>query len=308
MNIAKFKKAVSWGAAVPAIVLLSACGGGNGVGSVASTPAPPPSYTKIADMTGDRTFVTGGIQYNSIPNVGFANAVTQAYGNGVSVAYSASTDSYKLTAPDGSTVTFDPSNAQPPTPGSTSQQWAKTSGTTRDQFVLSVPSVAGVALSYTVIGSWSQIDLTTGRALVRLAVGGAPTLASDMPKTGTATYNTWVGGLVVASGVAVPYSLTANSTATFSANFATGGISTSLSLAGTPASGGDMTVTSFGTFNGTGTIASGGPGFTGTLTGTSANGIFSGMFLGPQASEMGYDWALSGANITAVGSVFGKKQ
>ncbi|MDH7972319.1 hypothetical protein QH494_09010 [Sphingomonas sp. AR_OL41] len=308
MSIFKMRLAGSSGAALPALVLLSGCGGGSSTGGVASTPTPPASYTKIADMTGNRTFVTGGIQYNSVPNVGFSNAATQAYGAGVTVAYTAASDSYKLTAPDGSTVTFDPSNAQAPTPGSNAQTWVKISGTTRDQFLLAIPSVGGVPLSYTVIGTWSTIDTTTNRALVRLAVGGAPTIASDMPKTGTATYNTSVGGAAVVTGVPVSYTLTGNSTATFSANFGTGAITTSLTLGGTPSNGSSTVVTSFGTFNGTGSIAAGGPGFAGTLTGTGANGIFSGVFQGPQALEMGYDWSITGTNVTAVGSVVGVKQ
>jgi len=44
-------------------------------------------------------------------------------------------------------------------------------------------------------------------------------------------------------------------------------------------------VANFGTFNGTGTLTGSGPGFTGTLTGTTANGIFSGGFFGPEAAK-----------------------
>ncbi|GAA0310796.1 hypothetical protein GCM10009087_21070 [Sphingomonas oligophenolica] len=285
--------------------MLSACSGGSG-GALVSTPTPPASYTKIADMTGDRTFQTGGIQYNSAPS-GFSNTSTFAFGNGVTVAYTAASDSYKLTAPDGSTVTFDPSNIQAPPAGSTTQVWAKTAGTIHDQFSLSVPTVSGVPLSYTLTGSWQHFDTATNTALVRLAVGGAPTIASDMPKTGTATYSTTVGGAANMPGGATPsYLLTGNSTATFSANFGTGAISTTLTLAGTQPSTG-ATVTNFGTFTGTGSIGSGGPGFTGTLAGTGANGVFSGAFFGPQALEMGYDWSLNGGSFTAVGAVTGRK-
>ena len=288
---------------LPLLALVSACGGGGGGGLAGTPPPPAASYTKIVDMTGDRTFQTGGIQYNA--GGGFSNASTQAFGSGVTVAYTAASDSYRLTAPDGSTVTFAPSDAQAPPAGTTSQVWVKTSGTLREQLYLTVPTISGVPLSYTLLGSWGHID--NGVSTFRLAVGGAQTLASDMPKTGTATYSTATSGSAFTSGVTGSLVLAGNSTATFSANFGTGAISTSLTLAGTPSIGGGSTVTSLGTFNGTGTIASNGPGFTGTLSGTGATGIFSGAFFGPKALEMGYDWALSGANISAVGSTTGVK-
>ena len=299
-------KTFSLSTALPLFALLSACSGGGGGGGLASTPTPPPaSYTKIVDMTGDRTFQTGGIQYNTPPGGGFSNTTSFAFGSGITVAYTAASDSYKLTAPDGSTVTFDPSNAQTPPAGSNSQLWVKTVGTTRDQLLLSVPTISGVPLSYTLIGSWGHFDTTNVTpGLIRLAVGGAPTIASDMPKTGTATYSTSVGGAAFANGVTPSYTLTGNSTSTFSANFGAGTISNALTLAGAQGSG---PVTNFGTFTGTGSIASTGPGFTGTLTGTGATGVYSGAFFGPQALEMGYEWSLNGGTFTAVGTVTGLK-
>src|SRR4051794_21533801 len=196
------RKAFLLGTALPVFAALSACSGGSGGGGLNSTPTPTPaSYTKIVDMTGDRTFQTGGVQYNVNPS-GFSNASTQAFGSGVTVAYTVANDSYKLTASDGSTVTFDPSNAQTPPPGSNSQVWVKSAGTIRDQFFLNVPSVSGVPLSYTLTGSWGHFDTGSGVGLVRLAVGGAPPIASDMPKSGTATYATAIGGSAVAPGAA----------------------------------------------------------------------------------------------------------
>jgi hypothetical protein len=66
--------------------------------------------------------------------------------------------------------------------------------------------------------------------------------------------------------------------------------------------------TNFGTFTGTGSVSSGGPGFSGTLTGTGANGIFTGLFLGPQAVEMGFGYVLSGPSFNAAGGASGIKQ
>src|SRR5262249_47517504 len=144
------------------------------------------------------------------------------------------------------------------------------------------------------------------------AIGGVPTGASDMPRTGSATYSAGTGG--AAFQKKTNYTLRGNSTATFSANLASNSVATALALAGGAATGDPPQPTpgplvQFGTFNGTGTISSSGPGFTGTLSG--ANGVtgnFSGAFFGPKALEMGYAWFLNGTGLNAVGSAVGVKQ
>ena len=296
-----------WGAQSAALAMGLALAGCGGSGSaVVSTPTPTPaSYTKIVDMSGDRTFQTAGVQYTTSPQ-GISNGSSQAFGSGVTVAYTASTDSYRLTSPDGTTTTFVPLDVVAPSPNApNTQHWTKLGGL-REDFFLTAPTVNGVALSYTIVGSWQRTTAVPGQSDIRLAVGGAPTVASDMPRTGRASYSTAIGGAAAQNGAA--YSLSGPSSATFSANFASNSVTTSLTLAGTtpPLFGG--TTTSFGTFNGTGTISSTGPGFLGTINGNNATGIFSGAFFGPQALEMGYDWFLSGGNFSAAGTVVGVKQ
>jgi hypothetical protein len=292
--------------ALACALLLGACGGGGSGTAMVSTP-PPVTYTKLADLTGNQTFQTAGVQYNTSQTPGFANATTQAFGSGVTVSYTETTDSYRLTAPDGSTVTFDPSNAAPPLPTApNSQVWIKTSGTQRDQLAIFAPVLNGVPLSYTLLGSWIRMDTATGQSTVRLAVGGVPTVASDVPRTGSATYSTLVGGAAVQNGTS--YSLNANSTATFSANFAANSVTTALTLIGAATPAGDQP-TNLGTFNGTGTISATGPGITGTLTGANGvTGAFSGAFFGPRALEVGYDWHMSGGSFSAIGTMTGIKQ
>jgi hypothetical protein len=301
-----------WAGQAAALVMamaLAGCGGGSGSG-VVSTPAPTPtptpaSYTKISDMSGDRTFQTAGVQYiTSQPNA-LSNGTSQALGSGVTVAYTASSDSYKLTAPDGTTTTFTPLDVAAPSPTApNTQRWTKAG--TGESFFLTVPTVNGVALSYTIVGSWQRPTAIPGQTDVRLAVGGVPTLASDMPRTGSATYSAAIGGSAAQSGAV--YSLSGPSTASFTANFANNSVATSLMLAGTASVPFGAGTTSFGTFNGTGTISSSGPGFTGTLSGNGTTGIFSGAFFGPKALEMGYDWFLSGGTLSAAGTVTGVKQ
>lgn len=302
------------GPAIAFTLVLSACGGDSG--GVTSTPTPTPtptptaSYTKIADMTGDRTFQTGGVQYNTGPS-GFSNGTNLAFGNGVRVAYTAASDSYTLTAPDNTTVTFNPSEVVQPAPAANTIQWLKrnSSNVVTDQFTLIVPTSGGVALSYTIIGTWGT-NLNSSSPTYRIAVGGAPTIASDMPKSGTANYTVGVGGAANLAGA--PYNLSGNSTGTFSANFGTGAITTALTLTGTPQPSGG-TPTTFGTFNGSGTIASNSPGFTGTISGTASNGTaatggFSGAFFGPQALEVGFGYTITAGTFSAVGGVSGVKQ
>ncbi|MEP6868534.1 MAG: hypothetical protein ABJA20_08455 [Novosphingobium sp.] len=90
------------------VLVLAGCGEGGG--GVASTPTPPAAatYTKIVDMAGDRTFQTGGIQYQTGPGINFTQAQKLAFGSGITVAYTAASDSYRLTAPDSTTVTVTP--------------------------------------------------------------------------------------------------------------------------------------------------------------------------------------------------------
>ncbi|MBV1691745.1 transferrin-binding protein-like solute binding protein [Novosphingobium sp. G106] len=263
-------------------LMLTGCGSGES-GSVVSTPTPTPaSYTKLSDMSGDRTLQTAGVQYSQTVATGVTNSTSQPLGSGFSLAYTASSDSYKLTASDGTSVTFLPLDRQPTSPSMPNvQHWAQRTLACLDNFFLTAPTVGGVALSYTVIANWQHSpDLAV--ADVRLAVGGVPTLASDMPRTGSATYVAALDGFAQGGS----YLLGDGSTAAFSADFAHNSVSTAMTLAGTPVLPGGS-ITPFGTFNGTGTISSTSPGFTGTLNGNGATGLFSGAFFGPKAGGDG---------------------
>lgn len=287
---------------------LAGCGGGSG-GGLASTPSPAPtpaaSYTKIVEMSGDRTFQSAGVRFLLNSSNGITSPNTPTLGNGMKVAYTAASDSYALTGTDGSTVSFDPSNAKPTT-SPNAQLWVKAAETTNDIFSLSVPTVEGVALSYTVVGRWSHLDdAKPNQTLIRLGVGGSPTLASDMPRTGTATYSAAVAGLAYRPGLGSL--LLDKSTATFSADFAANSVATSLTLAATQLPGG-TNVLSFGTFEGTGTIATTGPGFSGTLKGADATGGFAGAFFGPKAVEMAYAWYITAAAVGFEGTTTGIKR
>lgn len=256
-------------------------------------------------MTGDRTLQSAGVRFVEAGNVAAAFGDKFDFGKGVTVAYTASTDSYKLTAPDRTTtVNFTPADAFPSTETNT-LEWSKHTGGDRDDLFLTIPTVNGVTLSYTIIGTWSHFDGLKAETLRRVIIGGAPTLASDMPRTGTATYATFVGGTGSRAGTL--YALDPSSV-TFSADFANNAVTTALTMAGKPLAGGS-TITTFGTFNGTGTISSTGSGFAGTFAGTGVTDSgFSGAFFGPKALEMAYAWFINGTNFTGGGIVAGAKQ
>lgn len=306
-------------ASISAMTLLLA-GCGDSGGGVASTPVPPASYTKIVDMTGNRAFQTAGVTYTTNAS-GISNGATNLYGSGVTINYAAASDSYTVTAPGGATQTFGPAELQPTDPSAPNvAQYVKVNGTTRDQLTFVATKIGGVPLSYTLAGTWGTIDTSNNTGTYRLAVGGSPTLTSDVPKAGTASYAIGIGGTAVETPpgsfpfAGTPYSLSGNSFGTFSANFASGTVQTSLTLAGTgglsAVPGSPPPLKNFGSFTGTGTLTSGGPGFSGTLSGaiTQAGGSFSGLFLGPQASEVGFGYVLEGPYFSAAGGVTGVKQ
>lgn len=295
-------------------VSLSACGDG----SVSSTPpptptptptpTPAPTYLKLTDLTGDRTFKTAGVKYDVGP-AGSSNAAALAYPDGVQVAYTASNDSYTLSVAGATTTTFLPSEISQPQPAPNVVQYLKrnSSGAVTDVLTLIIPRPGGVALSYTLVGTWGT-NLTTSPTY-RIGIGGIPTLVTDVPKTGSANYTVGVGGNANNGGT--NYVLSPNSTATFSANFGAGTVATTLNLSGV--AGSSTTPVSFGAFTGTGMISSTTPGFGGTFSGTAFNasttsGVFSGAFFGPQAIEMGYAYSLTAGTFNAVGAVTGTKQ
>jgi hypothetical protein len=278
-------------------LLLAACGGdGGGGGGVVSTPPPVPgTYVRMVDAVGNGTasysFQATGVAYTGSP-AGFSGASSYALGGGATIAYNASSDTFTVTAPGGS-ASFTGAHLVPSAPGTV--KLVKSSGSSADELTLTVP------LTYGMVTVWNHQDLgspITGR----LAIGGSQTQASDVPKTGSASYSVSVAGAAQSAGTT--YNLT-SSTGTFTANFGGGTVQTSVTLAGPPANGG--AVSNFGTFSGSGNLSSGGPGFAGTLSGGSGSGIFQGAFFGPQAAEVGYGYVIPGTSFSSAGVVIGTK-
>jgi hypothetical protein len=254
-------------------------------------------------MTGNQHYESAGVSYQQF-NLNLSNLAAQPFGSSVKVDYNAASDSYTVTAPSGITQTFAPANIVVSRSNSSLTYYDKTTGGFRDILQLIIPPVKGVNLSYTLIGTWSHTDTTNGLTQGHIAVGGVPTIASDMPRTGTAAYDVDGSGAYI-TGNATLYG-GALSDSTFSANFATGTLSTTLHMVGTPQAGG--AAVDFGTATGSGSITSGTSAFTGTLSLADRTGAFAGSFFGPQALEMGYAWYLKGPAFAADGVLVGIKK
>jgi hypothetical protein len=175
---------------------------------------------------------------------------------------------------------------------------------------------AGVTLTYVQWHTWLRYSYpdasttTPSSIAVDVMVNGFETPPADMPRSGSATYDTVVDGSAISQGkiFTLHDSPTGPSTATFGANFAAGTVSTTIAFQGRePGSNGPATV--FGNASGTGNITSNGSAFSGILSGVGlTTGSFTGGFFGPQAAEMGYAFFFDGGGYTAVGTVLGKKQ
>lgn len=284
-------------------VALTACGGG-GVNSTPTptppptpTPAPPPSYNTVAQalaVPGDKSFSTAGIKYDS----GASAQATYALGADFKFEYIASTDSYRITRNGEGAVSFALSSGIA-FPASNVVQY--TSGA--DSLFVLTPIVSGTELQYTRFVTYGRGDSAGNQG-----AWGIPTVASDVPKTGTATYAVSVAGLATNGGGI--FFLGPNSGGNFTANFGAGTVSTTIVMRA-PAAG-QVIVQDLGILSGSGTISSSSPGFMGTLgpagSGDPAgSGKFSGSFFGPQAQEFGYTWFFEGSQLNARGQVAGMK-
>lgn len=167
----------------------------------------------------------------------------------------------------------------------------------------------GITLTYMSFGSYGF--LTTGDANNELTLSflaiGSRTPSSQMPTTGTARFSGIVDGLWIDGASSRRLY---GSSATLTADFAAGRVTSVLALTGRENPFGDFQsapATSLGTFTGTGAISA--AGFAGNYGSSNGySGPFSGHFYGPGAEEYGLAFSLSGgANQSAFGIAAGKR-
>lgn len=297
------------------VFALTACGGDN----VNSTPAPeptpaptpaptptptpppppPPNYTKLEDLAQPTTFNTAGVRWQEGPT--FFETAALPLGDSLTVQVDPASDTYIVKTSDGLSATFTLANLGEPMVDGVNFRVPTDNGART--LSLRFPVVDNVPLTYTMIGQFVEADYASGQRKVWLGIGGAETLTTDMPKTGSATYRAVTSAELDTKGGL--YFTTSDATATFGVDFGTGVITTSLHLI---AAGLDGKVTrDFGIFNGTGSLTAGGPGFTGAFANTKGAG-FSGAFFGPQALEMGYAYYFTDEiSFYARGTTVGRK-
>ena len=280
--------------------------------AAADNPGQAPEYPVFADLAGIQRLKTGGVRYTfgALAGGGFGFSLTAAepFHDGVRATLDTATGAVTYQTADGVQATFTAADEVPGQSAPLARLFSQANpagGVFGGS--LTTPVVNRVPLSYTRFGTFFTAG--PGQPLDGHAfVFGVATLARDLPKTGSATYTSAVGGTAFAAGSPGPLRLI-GSTATFSANFATGAIATDLKLIGTPIAGGAPIA--LDTLAGLGSISGAKPGFSGSFTGTgTVAGSFSGGFFGPNAVEFGYDFLVGGTNaggrqFTAIGGVAG---
>lgn len=176
------------------------------------------------------------------------------------------------------------------------------------------PPGAGIELTHTTFGNvisvWTPGNPGDSNALLTFFAAGSITPAGQMPTTGSGSYSgiadgLWVDGDVTYRLYGSPVSLTAD--------FATGGVTTTLDLVGRGDPFGDFlnaSTTRLGVFTGTGTIGALSSRFDGNFAPTGGwAGQFRGFFFGPAAREFGYTFRLNGGpDQTAFGAAVGRKR
>ena len=295
-----FARAMAAGCAL----LLSACGGGGGGVQPNPIAAPPPPPPPSMPLTSSATFPTISTTrwYKVDPDTGVVlpiGMVSEGRGTAVTIAYDAANKSYTVSNGQVSATL----GAADRTISGNLDIYAKQNGLIVDQLTLYNnvrvgTSQAGspVKLTYMSYGLWEHSDhnqildpnSAAGDRKQSYFLFGYPTDA-DMPRTGSATYSTAVTGTEEAFLGNGRSDLTGS--ATFSADFGAGTVSTDLTLASA------ANQNPIGTFNGTGTISA--DQFNGTFTSNAfafLGGAFAGGFFGPKAEEMGYTFWLMREN------------
>jgi hypothetical protein len=147
-------------------------------------------------------------------------------------------------------------------------------------------SAAPVQLNYTSFAEWTHTDSVPERTRRVYFAFGQPTGTGTMPRTGSASYATTLMASSLSGTYAPVSQQSVSGTATFSADFANGSVSTNLQLSSSSSAYAGTGTISADTF--AGSFASASPTFT--------SGNFRGGFYGPNAKEMGYIFLITHTN------------
>jgi hypothetical protein len=293
-----------------AALLVGGCGGGGGARPApvpppapTPTPSPPPEDTafplsqtrEFETIAATRTHRSTPALQPGVENVTPGAMTVSPRGPGLTIRYDAANQSYTVSR-SGATVSFTASDRAAAS-DSGMDVYQRQSGTVTDELRLSGnvrtggPSGAPVELTYLSYGMWLRRDSQTGDQRRDYLLFGFPTATGDMPRSGVASYRTTVSGNLLRinpGGSAVQGEI--GGTATLSANFADGTVSTSLSI------GRFITGESLGNYQGSAMISANQ--FSGSFTGGPylVQGDFAGGFFGPGAREAGYAFRIERFN------------
>jgi C-lobe and N-lobe beta barrels of Tf-binding protein B len=287
-----------------AALLVAGCGGGGGGGGGGTTPAPnstlqAPNTTKTYSVNSVAASVASsqitGTRMDPAGGGSTINASTDGNGNLTSLSFNVQTPSGTFTNTYNS---FIPLSASQLNLNNFTQALQAANTTAGANGVIgSLLASAGNTLNYAGYGVWATNDTGTAGRLGFFSLGN-PT--PTMPVSGTATYNGTTFGTATSSSGA--YGL--EGTVQLAANFGTGTVTTNIANIQTQQLGTNAT-SSLPNMSGSATIA--GTQYSGTLAGGSLTGTSTGTFYGPNASETGGTWRVTGGGVAAIGS-YGAKQ
>ncbi|MET0308685.1 MAG: transferrin-binding protein-like solute binding protein [Sphingomonas sp.] len=222
------------------------------------------------------------------------------------VSYDAASQSYSLTA-GGQALTLTGADRDPAGSTSAFDLFRKTlaDGSTLDAQIYNAAG-SPLALSYT---SFAELVFrgTDGTTRTSYQPFGQRTAASDMPRTGSASYNGAIYGQGSVQGAAFSAFYSLGGTSRLDVDFASNRASGSLAITGANAAG----TRDFGSFAFQSYAMSGGQ-FSATASGANASGTVNGAFYGPGAQEFGAGFAIkqgaaNGDTTTLTGVTIGKK-
>lgn len=288
---------------------LSACGGGGGGGGVASTPAPTPAQTNASlaslqfseDFSGNAAL----IRYSLSRSTGGASQRFPEENTAARVHYDASARTYTLIGTSLAEVAFGPSDRDAGSSNNTITIYTKTTDLRQRTLALFNPGSANpeLALTYASYGGLQVITDNGSNLDVNTAffTFGVKTAASDMPRTGSASYSTKIDGQF-ADGTGA---YIVGGSSSFSADFAAGTINFTMDPVG------QNVVTglpkSLGSHSINGSITSGNEFGGQTSSVGTYNSSLRGYFYGPAAAEIGGTFTISGGGGAGAGALVGKK-
>lgn len=303
-----------WITVCAAGMMVAACGGGDG-GGINSTPTPSAqANSTLVDLQYSERFTATGadVRFSVAPSgaatlPSFSGGTLTGTTYPTTVSYDSAVQAYTVTNADRETLKFLDTDRLPAESNATITVYEKKNGSTTDNLVLFNTGASNptISLTYSTYGAWQHIEQVANGIDVRTAfyTFGIKTKASDMPRSGSASYQTTLDGqFASASGV---YALSGDSD--LIADFGAGTVGFTMNPIGQNIF--DGSIKTFGTLAGNGNINFDASSFSAQNSlGQGYNVTLRGGFYGPQANEIGAIFLLSDNGGAGSGAIVGKRQ